>query len=181
MAADHARPAVAAEATGAPHAHPVEVEALRVAPAVTGRARRRRRAAPVAIGTQRRQHGAGQPGDRAELERAGWRTTLEFRENVVRGRGGRLQHVIELWRAEAERVGDDGETVVVAAEAMSAATAWSRLRTEADLAHVARRRRGATPGVPADRAAIGATLGVAIDVAAAVTSAVTTTPRRAGA
>ena len=155
MAADPARTDVAAEAAradgppSAPLAHPVEVDALRdAAAAVGGRGRRRRRSAPLGLGVPRRQHGAGQPGDRAELERAGWRTTLEFRENVVRARGGRLQHVIELWRAEAERVGDDGRTIVVAAEAMSAATAWSRLRREADLARLARRSPRPAAGHP---------------------------------
>ena len=44
-----------------------------------------------------------QQADRRELERAGWRTTLEFRENNVRGRDGRLSQVEEIWHAEAER------------------------------------------------------------------------------
>jgi len=56
---------------------------------------------------RQRQHGAIlQQADRRELERAGWRTTLEFRENNIRGRDGRLLQVEEIWHAEAE--GDRG-------------------------------------------------------------------------
>jgi len=53
---------------------------------------------------RQRQHGAIlQQQDRRELERSGWRTTLDFRENNVRGRDGRLLQVEEIWHAEAER------------------------------------------------------------------------------
>ena len=53
---------------------------------------------------RQRQHGAVlQQSDRRELERIGWRTTLEFRENNTRGRDGRLLQVEEIWHAEAER------------------------------------------------------------------------------
>ncbi len=79
--------------------------------------------------------------DRRELERTGWRTTLEYRENHVRGRDGSLEHLERVWRAEGERVDPDGSTHVVSASASSAAKAWSRLRTEADLAAVRARRR----------------------------------------
>jgi hypothetical protein len=49
---------------------------------------------------RQRQHGAIlQQADRRDLERAGWRTTLDFRENNVRGRDGRLLQVEEIWNA----------------------------------------------------------------------------------
>jgi hypothetical protein len=82
-----------------------------------------------------------QQADRRELERAGWRTTLEFRENNVRGRDGRLLQVEEIWHAEAER--DPGQRVVrgvdfVHATAESVAEVWSKLRRQAELADVRR-------------------------------------------
>ena len=97
-----------------------------------------------------RQHGAilEQP-DRRDLERAGWRTTLEFRENNVRGRDGRLLKVEAIWYAEAER--DPGRAVLVATSTgpergvhVISATAgdvddvWAKLRLEAELADVRR-------------------------------------------
>lgn len=90
-----------------------------------------------------RQHGAVLPVDRRALERSGWRTTLEYRENHVRGRDGRLQHVETVWHAEAEREpadGHDGPTVV-SATASSVDKVWSRLRTQAEVADVRARRR----------------------------------------
>ncbi|WP_420450806.1 hypothetical protein [Ilumatobacter sp.] len=116
-----------------------------VGPGEDGGRRRPPRRRPSNIGPsrpRRRQHGSDPSIDRCELERSGWRTTLEFRENAVRARSGRLEHVIEIWRAEAERVEADGSTSFAAAEAMSAAAAWSRLRTEADLSGLGRRRGG---------------------------------------
>jgi len=89
---------------------------------------------------RQRQHGAilGQ-ADRRELERAGWRTTLEFRENNVRGRDGRLLQVEEIWYAEAER--DPGSRSIrgldfVHATAESVDEVWSKLRRRAELADV---------------------------------------------
>jgi hypothetical protein len=80
--------------------------------------------------------GVRQPFDRRELERSGWRTTLEYRENLVRSFGGRLVHVDAEWQASAERVGADGEVHVVHAVGQSPASAWSRLRTAGDLSDV---------------------------------------------
>ena len=82
-----------------------------------------------------------QQADRRELERAGWRTTLEFRENNVRGRDGRLLQVEEIWHAEAER--DPGSREVrgvdfVHATAESVDELWSKLRRRAELADVKR-------------------------------------------
>jgi hypothetical protein len=93
-------------------------------------------------GFRRRQHGSVQQFDRCELERSGWRTTLDYQENHVRGRDGRLEQLHVVWRAEAERVGRDGVTQVVAASGSTLAKAWSRLRAEADLAEVRMHRDG---------------------------------------
>jgi len=96
---------------------------------------------------RQRQHGAIlQQADRRELERAGWRTTLEFRENNVRGRDGRLLQVEEIWHAEAER--DPVQRVAsgvdfVHATAESVDEVWSKLRRRAELADV---RRHDQPG-----------------------------------
>jgi hypothetical protein len=90
------------------------------------------------LGRFHRRHGAEIADDRRLLEAAGWRTTLEYRENHVRARDGRLTQLRVVWRAEAEREGWGGEerTVVVAATAATVERVWSRLRTEADLAEV---------------------------------------------
>jgi len=91
---------------------------------------------------RQRQHGAVlQQGDRRELERAGWRTTLDFRENNVRGRDGRLLQVEEIWHAEAERDPSDrsrGEAQFIQATAESVDGAWSKLRRQAELADIRR-------------------------------------------
>ena len=80
---------------------------------------------------QYRRHGVTlEPADRRALERAGWRTTLEYRENHVRGRDGRLLEVVESWTAEAERF--DGAFQVIAAEGSTAESAWARLRDEVE-------------------------------------------------
>ena len=100
---------------------------------------------------RQRQHGAIlQQADRRELERAGWRTTLEFRENNLRGRDGRLLQVEEIWHAEAERDavgrpgGDvDGGVDFVHATGESVDEVWARLRRQAELADVRRRAESA--------------------------------------
>lgn len=98
-----------------------------------------------------RQHGAVlQQYDRRDLERAGWRTTLDYRENLIRARDGRLLQVEPVWHAEAERSeaarwrGEhDGQRGIdfIAATADSVDAVWARLRVEAELADV--RRPGA--------------------------------------
>jgi hypothetical protein len=76
-----------------------------------------------------RRHGAVlQPDARRQLERAGWRTTLDYRENHVRGLDGRLLRVEPVWVAEAERY--DGELAVASAEGSSADEAWANLTGE---------------------------------------------------
>ena len=91
---------------------------------------------------RQRQHGAIlQQPDRRELERAGWRTTLEFRENNMRGRDGRLLQVEEIWHAEAEREpsnGRDRGVDFIHATAESVDEVWSKLRRRAELADVRR-------------------------------------------
>jgi hypothetical protein len=64
--------------------------------------------------------------DRRALERAGWRTTLEFRENHARLDDGQLIDVEPMWVAEAERGG-----VVIDTVARSESRAWSQLRWRA--------------------------------------------------
>ena len=99
---------------------------------------------------RQRQHGAIlQQSDRRELERIGWRTTLEFRENNVRGRDGRLLQVEEIWHAEAERdSSSNGERGVdfIHATAESVDEVWAKLRRQAELADV---RRADRPSVQA--------------------------------
>lgn len=87
-----------------------------------------------------RQHGPVlEPSDRRALEREGWRTTLDYRENHVRGLDGRLLRVEPIWVAEAERY--DGEVVVATATGDTAERAWAALRTNIAAANVTRLRR----------------------------------------
>jgi hypothetical protein len=83
-----------------------------------------------------RQHGSVQEFDRRELELAGWRTTLDYRENHVRGRDGRLQELRVLWVAVAEHDRVDGPPIVITSSASNVERAWSRLRLQADVALV---------------------------------------------
>jgi hypothetical protein len=92
-----------------------------------------------------RQHGAVlQQPDRRDLERAGWRTTLDYRENLIRARDGRLLQVESVWHAEAERSDRDRWSEqrmergidFVTATAESVDAVWSKLRLEAELADV---------------------------------------------
>jgi hypothetical protein len=76
-----------------------------------------------------RRHGVRlEPSERRELERAGWRTTLDYRENHVRGRDGRLVAVEPCWTAEAERF--DRDVMVATACAATPEEAWCRLLDE---------------------------------------------------
>ena len=69
-----------------------------------------------------------EPEDRRVLERSGWRTTLDYRENHVRARDGRLLEVVPEWTAEAERF--DGDVVVASAAGATIEEAWARLIDE---------------------------------------------------
>jgi hypothetical protein len=57
---------------------------------------------------------------------------LDYRENHVRGRDGRLVEVEVVWIAEAERF--DGVMVVASATGASVAEAWAALRADIDRA-----------------------------------------------
>lgn len=80
-----------------------------------------------------------EPADRRALERDGWRTTLDYRENHVRSLDGRLLRVEPIWTAEAERY--DGEVVVASASGGTADQAWAALRANIAAANVTRLRR----------------------------------------
>ena len=87
-----------------------------------------------------RQHGPVlEPADRRALEREGWRTTLDYRENHVRSLDGQLLRVEPVWVAEAERY--DGEVVVAASTGSIADEAWYQLRADIAAAVVTRLRR----------------------------------------
>ena len=76
-----------------------------------------------------RRHGTClEPVDRRALERAGWRTMMDYRENHVRGRDGLLVGVEAVWIAEAERF--DGAMRVASAIGASVEEAWATLRAD---------------------------------------------------
>jgi hypothetical protein len=82
-----------------------------------------------------RRHGpVVEPEDRRLLERAGWRTTIDYRENHVRSRDGQLLEVEPVWTAEAERF--DGQLSMASAVAVTAEAAWRYLRDEIDAHHI---------------------------------------------
>lgn len=84
-----------------------------------------------------RRHGRClEPVDRRLLERAGWRTTLDYRENHVRARNGQLVEVEPVWTAEAERF--DGALLVATAAGSTEDDAWAALRAKIDAADVRR-------------------------------------------
>jgi hypothetical protein len=86
-------------------------------------------------GQRSRRHGAVlQPTERRALERAGWRTTLDYRENHVRGLDGRLLRVEAVWVAEAERY--DGDLSVASATGATADEAWAELHEAIDARRV---------------------------------------------
>lgn len=91
------------------------------------------RSGPDPVPRLRRQHRATlRQLDRRALEREGWRTTLEFRENHVRSESGRLLRIETLWVAEAERGSGASDTLdVLSATAVSESRAWAALRSEA--------------------------------------------------
>jgi hypothetical protein len=78
-----------------------------------------------------RRHGECiEPVDRRALERAGWRTMMDYRENHIRGRNGRLVEVQAVWVAEAERF--DGDMAVASATGRTIEEAWASLRADID-------------------------------------------------
>jgi hypothetical protein len=77
-------------------------------------------------------------GDRRVLERAGWRTLLEYRENHVRDDDGTLLAVVPRWTAEAElELGGPHDrsgrrrTLVATATGTDQAAVWAELRHRA--------------------------------------------------
>lgn len=80
----------------------------------------------------RRRHVQRQPFDRRELERRGWRTTLEYQENHERDGSGVLGAVDAQWRAEGEQIDAAGDVIALVAVAASPAAAWRRLRVAAE-------------------------------------------------
>lgn len=92
-------------------------------------------------GQQReRRHGVPlEPRVRRALERDGWRTTLDFRENHVRGLDGRLLRVESIWIAEAERY--VGHVEVASAEGSTAEEAWRRVADDISESRVRQFRR----------------------------------------
>ena len=59
---------------------------------------------------------------------------LDYRENHLRGRDGRLVEVQAVWIAEAERF--DGAMVVASATGATVEEAWAALRADIDCARV---------------------------------------------
>ena len=55
---------------------------------------------------------------------------LDYRENHIRGRNGRLVEVQAVWVAEAERF--DGAMTVASATGASVEEAWAALRADID-------------------------------------------------
>jgi hypothetical protein len=80
-----------------------------------------------------------QPRQRRQLERSGWRTTLDYRENHVRGLDGQLLRVEPVWIAEAERY--DGHVEIASAEGVSADAAWAQLADDVAASNVRTLRR----------------------------------------
>ncbi len=69
-----------------------------------------------------------QHSDRRALERAGWRTLLDYRENHVRGDDGTLIDVAPCWTAEAELLHGAVTISVASATAPTVDEAWARVR-----------------------------------------------------
>lgn len=103
-----------------------------LAPEHSATPRSTRRPSRATARRERRHGDVLAPADRRALERAGWRTTLEYREDHVRGRDGRLVRVRPVWVAEAERYG--GPVRYASVTAASVEDVWARLRAEAGVA-----------------------------------------------
>ena len=87
-----------------------------------------------------RRHGSVlQPEARRDLERAGWRTTLDYRENHVRSIDGTLLRVEPRWVAEAERY--DGRVAVASATGATSQEAWLNLVGDIDAGRITRLER----------------------------------------
>ena len=72
-----------------------------------------------------RRHGVSlEPEDRRELERAGWRTMMDYRENHLRSRDGRLIEVTAV------------AMVVASAKGATVEQAWAALRNDIECRRV---------------------------------------------
>lgn len=65
------------------------------------------------------------PDARRQLERLGWRTTLEYRENHIRAGTGQLLEVVPVWTAEAEQF--DMGVRMATASGPTQAEAWAEV------------------------------------------------------
>ena len=90
----------------------------------------------------RRRHAAAQSDDRSLLERTGWRTTLDYRENHRRGPDGVLTEVEPRWRGDAERSSPDGDVIIFSGVGATPAAVWRRVRVEAEAFGPDRSARG---------------------------------------
>jgi hypothetical protein len=94
-----------------------------------------------------RRHASAQADDRSEdrslLERTGWRTTLDYRENHRRDLDGVLTEVEPRWRGDAERSGPNGNLIVFSAVGPTPSAVWRRLRVEAEAMGLDMSTRGA--------------------------------------
>src|SRR5688500_13662333 len=88
----------------------------------------RGRSAGRAAPRRRRLRALG-PSDRRALERAEWRTLLEYREDHVRDVDGTLLAVTPCWTAEAEH--PSGAVLAASVTAPTPDAAWARLRAAA--------------------------------------------------
>ena len=83
---------------------------------------------------RRRHHRAIEHSDRRLLERDGWRTLLDYRENHVRDRDGTLLAVVPQWTGEAELDLAAGaparrlSTLVATVTAATQDAVWAQLR-----------------------------------------------------
>lgn len=84
------------------------------------------------------------------LERRGWRTTLDYRENIVRDSGGRLIGVMPMWRAEGEQWLDTTLPPFVSATATTVDEAWRGLRRVVQAAGAAEHRDDSHPAGDVD-------------------------------
>jgi len=90
-----------------------------------------------------RRHASAQADDRSLLERTGWRTTLDYRENHRRDLDGVLTEVEQRWRGDAERSGPNGNVIVFSAVGPTPSAVWRRLRVEAEAMGLGPGARGA--------------------------------------
>ncbi len=79
-----------------------------------------------------RRRASAEADDRSLLERTGWRTTLDYRENHRRDLDGVLTEVDPRWRGDAERSGPNGNVIVFSAVGPTPSAVWRRLRMEAE-------------------------------------------------